>query len=388
MNKNEIISLPVFEEIKPHILSKKENANINTAWYENGVLVNVSPRDENVSLDEDRQVAYSARYIISDGKKYDLYNPFDIMSIEIPETTPKTDVNDEGGIGIGMQMPYVTRELSYHLQMRVKGTFSKELAIPLVFKTANLLMATTIGYGKATYERMVEQLYAVNAMEYADYLDKEFQDKLPFYNDPDYFHKLHFRNTLEKAKEMGYDCLEIPYSVCACGVCAKYMGRYYSISGTDKRFPMLPKEIIEKSQIHEGCSCTFYAFHYFDGSKMDKWVFDENGVATQEFVDIIESSNRPFVDDRSEGAIAHYNRCKEKREKDRIIAAKRKMSRNEWRDWGARNVEYEWLEENLPELCPKSLAGYSRMKKACSKKYLELKGAALSLGMVLNDNNI
>ena len=34
--------------------------------------------------------------------------------------------------------------------------------------------------------------------------------------------------------------------------------------------------------------------------------------------------------------------------------------------------EYYWFQENLPDLCPKSLSGYSRMKNANSKNYQKL----------------
>lgn len=34
--------------------------------------------------------------------------------------------------------------------------------------------------------------------------------------------------------------------------------------------------------------------------------------------------------------------------------------------------EYYWLQENLPELCPKSLSAYSRMKNSNSKNYQKL----------------
>lgn len=45
--------------------------------------------------------------------------------------------------------------------------------------------------------------------------------------------------------------------------------------------------------------------------------------------------------------------------------------------------EYYWLQEHLPELCPKSLSGYSRMKNTNSKNYQKLVVAAKKLGKQL-----
>lgn len=45
--------------------------------------------------------------------------------------------------------------------------------------------------------------------------------------------------------------------------------------------------------------------------------------------------------------------------------------------------EYYWFQEFAPEICPKSISGYSRMKNLKSKKYLELAEFAKSKGFIL-----
>lgn len=45
--------------------------------------------------------------------------------------------------------------------------------------------------------------------------------------------------------------------------------------------------------------------------------------------------------------------------------------------------EYDWLQKNLPDLCPKSLSGYTRMKNANSKNYQKIVEAARQLGKEL-----
>lgn len=390
--------MPDMSEFQNHILLKKEKSNSNVAWYENGMLKNVSPRDERLSLDENRQVAYDARYIISDGIKYDLYNPKDIMNITVPRMlnpfeygkvlkNEGIEIEEQKGMEVdgvkfgGIGLPYVTRELPYLLQMRVKKIFSKELAVPLAFKASELMMASTTDYGKDGFERMAIQLYAVNADTYAEYLEGEFKRLLPFYTNNDFYHTSAFDQQMDIAKQSNQDYIEMPYQATACAECAKYMGRIYSISGNDRRFPKLPKEIIEKKQIHEGCHCSFWAISYREGYTLDKWVFGENGDIKQVQVDAIKSSNRPFVDDRCEQAKIRYNQFIEKRNNGK----KSGRTIEEWKVWGINNAEYEWIEDNLPEICPKTISVFTKAKKTRSKKYLELKAEALKLGKALND---
>ena len=45
--------------------------------------------------------------------------------------------------------------------------------------------------------------------------------------------------------------------------------------------------------------------------------------------------------------------------------------------------EFLWVQNNLPDLCPKSLSGYSRMKNANSTKYQKIESAAAEKGKVL-----
>ena len=396
----ESIKMPNYEDLSTHILLNKEMTNSNTAWYENGILVDVSPRNRDISLYEDRQVAYDSRFIYSDGMKYDLFNPLDIGRIAISgninsieaanainvriELDNKEDsmVGEKCNLSIGM--PEVTKELPYLLQMRVKNTFQKELAIPLVYKAVNMMMASSTSYTKDDYERMVNQLYAVGADNYADHLNNELKKTLPFYEDDDYFLKEAFDKRVGSL--YGDGLIEMSYQACACEECAKYMGRIYSVNGSDKRFPKLPQFIIDNKGVHKGCHCTFWSTIYYDGKCIDKYVFDEDGNARLEAVDAIASSNRPFIDNRSEIEKQRYISWVERINKDKSKQSKVIGEKEKWRDSGLKHAEYEWLEDTFPQICPKSISTYTRMKKTQSKKYLELKREALKMGKELIDN--
>lgn len=118
---------------------------------------------------------------------------------------------------------------------------------------------------------------------------------------------------------------------------AIYRGRIYSITGNDSRFPKLPDDI-------SNTEITLYPFIY--------------GVSTPTICkkgDEIKKSNRPFKDTRS---------SKEKTEYEQLL----KMSNEEQ----INRKDYDWIWEHLPDIAPKSLSGYTRMKNAKTKNFEKL----------------
>lgn len=91
-----------------------------------------------------------------------------------------------------------------------------------------------------------------------------------------------FAITLKHCKKLHTDLVECPKNKTSCPICSKYQDRVYSISGKDKRFPKLPKEVFIYGGFHEGCSHCFYPFT-FGVSKMASGKKD-----------VIKWSNRPF----------------------------------------------------------------------------------------------
>lgn len=91
------------------------------------------------------------------------------------------------------------------------------------------------------------------------------------------------RMSLENAKELGTDLVEASYHRGCCGECAKYRGRWFSISGKDKRFPKMP--------VDYSCTC--------EGIDFSPVIFEISEPVYCD-TDIIVYSNRPFVDDRTE----------------------------------------------------------------------------------------
>lgn len=116
-----------------------------------------------------------------------------------------------------------------------------------------------------------------------------------------------FHDTLDEAKCLGLDLLEMSYHADCCPECAKYQGRVFSISGSDTRFPTLPAKISETGKLHEGCRHRFAPYCYYPGAQLGINIMDESDKGYRiEYVDAIEFSNRPFVDDRSEYEKEYY----------------------------------------------------------------------------------
>lgn len=154
------------------------------------------------------------------------------------------------------------------------------------------------------------------------------------------------------AKFLGTDLIEVGDSNVCCEKCAAYRKRIYSLSGKDRRFPTLPDDF------HTDCG--LFPTPFVEGV-METTFSCRN---------LVRYSNRPFKDDRTR---------EEKERHDAWVASRNAEIEDEKRKEHNR-TEFSWLEEHLPELCPKSLSGYSRMKSSNSKNFQTIVEKAKELG--------
>lgn len=159
---------------------------------------------------------------------------------------------------------------------------------------------------------------------------------------------------LEKdCKSMNTDLVIATTHCCTCALCSSLQGRVFSLSGKDKRFPRLPDEVKIYGGFHEGCAHTFFPFFY--------------GISTMpNNEDPVKFSNRPYLD---------YRTPEEKAKYAAEIAKAEAQARS--------RAEYEWICNYLPELAPKSLGGYTKMKNANSANYQKIVAAAKSKGYTI-----
>lgn len=373
--QTEHISIPArYDDIdKPIFLSTCFDALPNNdyiAYFKNGKLFDVQPRNKKLVLSEERHIAYQARYIISDGQKYDLENPDSISNINIPEFYQITEMTN------------VTFDLSYILKMRSGKEYRPEITVPLIFKTANLMLNSPIGWNKKDYFRLVIQLWHIGEIFYADYLLKELEKRLPFMVDDDYFYKKSFEKALEHSELFKHDYIISGHLGVTCEKCSPYQDRIYSLSGKDKHFPKLPQFILDNKGLH--CKVPFYSTDYYKGKTLTQYIYKSEDDFVEKEVDALKYSNRPFVDDRDIYAKKRYDNWlveEEKRKETDRLYYNREHRINEYK----LHLEYHQIVMLMHEKAPKSYGGYMRMKKNNTTNFQKIVNLAKENGVVINN---
>lgn len=240
--------------------------------------------------------------------------------------------------------------IEYVLQRKAtehKKNGEMDLAIACLRKSNELMPYARITYGEKDYMRLVEYLKIDKQFDEARKVDEELQKKHPQIFNLDLVYAENLKKQLNQFKTDLVECTEHEVT---CEICSKYQGRIFSVSGKDKRFPKLPEEVHKYGGFHEGCHHSFYS--YFEGTP------------TSSGGDPIKISNRPFIDERSKVEKAEYE----------------KQKRNAF-ELNRDKIEYDEIQEHLPDIAPKSFGGYRKMKNTKSKNYLKLAEAAKEKGI-------
>lgn len=143
---------------------------LKCAYFKNGMLYDLSPRNNPDSLYEDRDIAYSADIIILDGITYDLSVKEDIASIPIPNFAASWDC---------------TSELSYILKIRCGSEKNKDLIPVFVDKVLSLMQASHMLWRSRDYFQVIRNYYRFGLFSEGDAFEKEFRKNNPhLFNDP------------------------------------------------------------------------------------------------------------------------------------------------------------------------------------------------------------
>jgi len=144
-------------------------ANRKAAFFRNGYLYDLIPRNKSLSLYEDRGVAYDKdTVIVSDGAVYDPRNPLSIDNLPIPEYAP-----------INGSLPGVTADLSYILKMRCSQIEDKAL-LPLFTQTVLYMMAASpIGWGRDDYFQVIRNFHRHGMFAEGDRFESIFRHNNP-----------------------------------------------------------------------------------------------------------------------------------------------------------------------------------------------------------------
>lgn len=243
--------------------------------------------------------------------------------------------------------------------MGILNKLTEKCACDICGKSGNkLLMQTLIDgricndcFNKLGDNKFVTKFTLKQVMEKIEYQEKMLSNSdidYPFPDTESFYEMLQIE--LQNAKKLKTNLLEASYPEPASKTEAIYRGRIYSISEKDTRFPALPINELRNTRIE------LYPFLYGISEPLHCKPGQE-----------IKYSNRPFIDTRKD---------KEKEEYGAFVTEFISKEKNA--------KDYEWVLNNLPEIAPKSLSGYSRMKNSKSKNFIKIVAEAEKLGYKIN----
>lgn len=306
-------------------------------YFKDGIINDVVP---------DVYDYYKAQYFNINGTVYDTY------SVESVQSIPKFDFSNRKILGTPVYY------LEYLLRMRAsqeRKIHNNVLAYALLRKSTQLMENTGTLYNSKDFLRLANWLYQDGKYEQAKTIEKEL---LSMINNTVPIHLEAFQQTIANCKQLHTDYIVCPYSSGTCPVCALYQMRVYCISGRDKRFPKLPDIVYQHGGFHNGCRHTFYPFFLGVSSFKNQYLQD---------CDPIKYSNRPFIDDRSDSDKQLYLQRMENQKKHEEAAMNKRI--------------YYELMQKIPEVMPKSVAGFTKMKRANSINYQKIVKAAHDIGI-------
>ena len=273
----------------------------------------------------------------SDFSDYNFNNINSINSISVP--TEFSSNNEKS----------FYNNLNYVLQKKAtqhKRENNLDLAIACLYKTNEIMAKLGCGTPK-DYLRLIEFLECSGRFTEADSEKKRLENTLPHVFNPTFSNK-NLANCTED--------LVIFSGSRLCPLCSIYNQRVYSRLGRNTNFPSFSFFPIELTATKCPVCNSALGFSNYYNNIIDKKDLKEK----------IHYSNSPAIDKRtSEEKQLFENIQKEKQQKEQA------------------ETEYKWIRRYLPDIAPKSLSGYSKMKNSNSTNFQKLKKQALIKGFVI-----
>lgn len=334
-----------YEKIENCIVSSAEiKDSQKTAFFKSGYLYDVFPRDKNKSLYDDRGIAYKATKIYSDNIYYDLTDKNSIKAIPVPSFS-----EDQGTV---FSLDYLLRMCASNL--RENGLH--DLSIELMCKAVEIMPYSKICWQEKDYMRLVFWLYEDGKLDEGDAV-KDMLKKTVFSTSKTDLTILGKERLAEYSTKTDLISFNL-YGEQSCPNCAIFSGRVYSISGKSPVFPPLPQKYKDCGFFHIGCNVGIAPYS-------EK--FDDSIYWLGKRTPTIASTYRELKDSRSEEAQKSY--CETRKS---LLKDEQKPINKE---------EYLKLKFLYPELAPKSLASYTRAKRAKSASYLKIEDKIKALNV-------
>ena len=312
---------------------------------------------------------------------YDLNSLDGIRSIPVSSNLPKYPTS--GSMDVTGDLDYYLRQKAH--EHETNGNI--DLAIECLKKSNEIRYKKKSGYRKDDYYSLV-RILARNGRVSEAQKEKAKIDKFFGSSDNDALinsESVQVKRVLRDAKAEKTDLVIMNAHGCACSECAKYQGRVFSLSGQSKIYPKIPDAFFIYGGIHKGCGHSFYPFNpEYTDPDLNYTLQFYKGLSRSYSKNIVAFSNRPFVDDRAPediaAAVAHHQKLA-------LEAEKKRLSYEHIIETEAQRGEdsrtFAWIQNNLPNLCPKSLSGFRRMKNQNTKNYQKIVQAAAEKGYTI-----
>lgn len=190
------------------------------AYFKEGMLYDVSPRDESLSLYEDRQTAYDATVIVSDGVEYD------INTIEGIEALPMPDFPVTNNI----------LELSYIMKLHCGGVKDVKILPTIIDKTIQLMLASKMGWMKKDFLQIIHYCDKFGIEHEGERIEQKYCARYPeeFGDRDEYLKRKAQEASLRMGDELGYDAVEITAFNLCCPEHEPLQGKVFLLAEFEK----------------------------------------------------------------------------------------------------------------------------------------------------------
>lgn len=184
---------------------------------------------------------------------YDFDSVEGINRIKIPKYPPLK----------GIESP--VNNIEYILQRKAtehKKNGRMDLAIACLRKSNELMDYSNFRYAEKDYIRLVKYLRLDGQNEAADHEEQIIYEIHPEFKDKRISNLVRITEHLKKQKEWKEDLVYIT-TTNICPICEPYNNKVFSVSGKNKKYPKLPKEITTDGGFCKNCIVAIST--YFEG---------------------------------------------------------------------------------------------------------------------------
>lgn len=196
--------MSLFNKIKSVFNSSSDDVpDAQTIYFKNGEMYKVYPTD--------KESWYDARYLVSDGVKYDLENLDDLKRIPVPKFPPHKNIMEGYG---------VTGNLDYILRMKAGSFYNRKdkiMCSACLWKCTELMLAHPLSWEESHFYRIVQWHVEMGMFDEADKAEKYIYSVLD--HDANYRITALLRNLIQIFSDLCYIPIHSSANTKFCACC-------------------------------------------------------------------------------------------------------------------------------------------------------------------------